>query len=277
MEKKLNKYDWLDAEVQQMGTRRFFRTGCAVPRREEVARATPSLPRDYVDFIVRYGDTALFRVGSLSYRLSIWWPPPRRTVHRGEALIIVGKTEGSYVAFSEAEGTARYGDEVKELSPSGACRSTKKTFSIWLQEKFATYRRKYSPRAWRGLQSGPAPFTDEERAIVQARGQFGWEVMESSIPSLPTLRIHNRSTRRLPFITLDFHATVPELFIQELHGGIYVPVANLSPGDSVLVTKALTYHGRCQFMSPVVFTDPIFFEPEEREYLWEFQEMPTDG
>lgn len=277
MAKKLNRYDWLDAEMQQMGTRRFFRTGCSVPAPEEATRANPILPRDYVDFVVRYGDTELFRVSSLSYRLSVWWPPPRRTVHRGASLVIVGKTEGSYVAFAEAKGPDSYDDEVKELSLNGACRSTGKTFAAWLRDKFSVYRRKYGQKTWRELQSGPLPFTDDERAIVQARRQFEWEVIESSVPSLPTLRIHNRSKRRLPFITLDYHATVPELFIQHLHGGIYIPVANLMPGASVLVTKALTYHGQCQFTPPVVFTDPIFFEPEEREYLWEFQEMPTGG
>lgn len=274
MENTLNQYQWLEAELLQMGTKRFFYTNQLVPTRQQVACDGPSLPTDYTNFVVRYGDTKLFRVGSLSYRMSLWWPPPRRTVNRGRCLIIIGKTEGSYVAFALADGGAFYEDEVKELSLNGVCRSTKKPFAAWLRDKFLAYRRKYSQRAWGQLLSGPRPFTDEERAIVQARHQFEWELVDSRVPSLPTLCIHNRSERRLPFMTLNFHANVPELFIQNLHGGIYIPIDNIMPGKSGVVTKQLTYHGRCQFVPPVVFSDPDHFEPEEREYLWEFKEMP---
>ena len=69
---------------------------------------------------------------------------------------------------------------------------------------------------------------------------------------------------------------MPGLFLPNLHGGFFIPVANVRPGNEILVQKALTYHDRCEYVAPVVFSDPIYTEPQEREYLWEFRLMPQD-
>jgi len=270
----LDQYAWLDMEIAAMKTPSFFKTDAAPPAQVEVDAFAPRLPSEYRDFLVRYGDAQFFRTHGLVYRMCIRWPPPKTYAHHRGTLLIIGMTEGSYVAFRCDTAAGRCSDEVNELSLNGSCRSTGLTFSLWLKRKFDVYGRKYGSRAWMMLQRGPRPFSSTELDIVQARRHFIWQVKEQGTPSMPTFQITNRSWRRLPFITIRFLATVPSLFIPKLVGGVFIAVDHVPPGGTTSVCRTLVHHGRCEYEPNVSYFDPPYAEPEERDFLWEFLPFP---
>lgn len=271
-----NPYAWLDIEMAAMRRSRFLFVDAAAPSQSDVDAYGLRLPREYREFVVRYGDAEFFRTHGLLYRLSICWPPPRTYVHHKDTLVIVGMTEGRYVAFRCDPATGSCSDDVLELSLNGSCRSTGLTFSPWFKRKFDIYRRKYGSRAWTALQRGPHPFTPAELDIVAARREFVWQVAEMGTPSQPTFQITNRSWRRLSFITIRFVANVPALFIPKLVSGVFIPVDDLPPGGTKSVCRSLVHHGRCDYEPDVRFFDPPHFDPEEREYLWEFRPLQEE-
>jgi hypothetical protein len=275
MAELVRRFNWIDREITEINTERFFLINVTCTNLDKCDGILDKLPVEYLEFTKRYGAVRFFRRHAIEYRLAIWWPPPRTYAIDKRQFVIVGRTERGYVAFEANECGASFRPEVCELPIGGGCIATSMDFATWLEREFMACKRTYGVRAWEAIKRGPDPLTEAEINVVEARKQFKWEVVETSNPpSLPTFRVENHSTRRLPFLSIRYHATVPALFIPRTHGGVFLPIDHIGPGASALITKPLTYHGRCDYLPPVLFEDPPSFGPQEREFLWEFRPMP---
>lgn len=263
-------FDWFDAELASVKTRGFLATH-SHERPETISLHQIKLPHEYVLFTQKYGATGCFRISSLSYQLEIFSPAPRTLVKGNTPYVILGMTESAYIVceYSSEDGSCK--DVIDEMSQHGQLRRTGLSFAEWFHQKYHLLKKRLGKGKWVSIQKGPRLFTESELAVIEARKLFKWEVVDTSCPSSPTFSITNHSARVLSYITINFRAVVPSLFLPYVHSGIFLATNNIKPGETRLIKKDLVYHGQAEYAPGVVYYDPEFMLPEEREYLWEFK------
>ncbi|MDQ2763889.1 MAG: hypothetical protein M3Y22_10535, partial [Pseudomonadota bacterium] len=82
------------------------------------------------------------------------------------------------------------------------------------------------------IEGGPAPFSEEEKAIVNARKCFRWRV--SGIGSTGDLQfeVHNGSDRILPYLSIGIRGKLWLPKTGPLIGAVYLPVSSIRPGET---------------------------------------------
>jgi len=270
-------WDWFEEELARMRTLRYLwtrvpETPIPLPRLSE----WPRLPPEYAEFVARFGLTKIIRETALSYSLHVFREPRKVIEAKGMTLVLCGVTASGYICF-RMEGTSGVCRPTVHLwREDGACVDTGESFTVWFAREFLRLKRKIGIRRWRTLCAGPAPLTEEEATVVDARKRFEWRVIDSTTPGCPRIRITNRSERRLPFVTVYFNAIVPEVFLGHVYSGLMLPVAHLAPGESDEFTRSLVWGDRVSYSGAVEFFDPPHWGPEERDYLWEFRTLPPE-
>lgn len=220
------------------------------------------LPGDYCAFVSRFGNTQLYRHSSY-YKVGVFCPPLKVVTEQGDSLLQFGRFDhvGAYFKLDKATGELQahvYEFQNKHL------KRVDDSFSDWLLRRAKAARKTFKREEWKQVVEGATPFTQDELAIVSARRQFQVELVDFDIGNRWRFKIHNASNRYLKFLSIGIlHRN------QKLEGGLWIPVAHISPGS----TEIVAVEGYDGFASPddvqlKRLPDP---DPEERDIYWEFK------
>lgn len=254
-------FDWLREELQTIKDRKFhiIRVPQAAYGAEHRIDWPVQPPQSYRGFIEEFGPSMLYR------ELGYWLvrvhdrPIPHLDSNHGQLLNFGGFDSGSaYYRLSDLGGVEAPVYETRGWGVVIAAQS----FDAWLARRARAARQRYKKVEWARIVRGPDPFTDEELKVVAARKRFHWQLLKVSKTGKMTFRVANMSDRVLPFLSLGIRGP-------NLRGGIWLPVANIGPGETRTVEK----------QSYTCLEDPSLLEafdlpdpwPEDRERYREFK------
>src|SRR5262249_16314672 len=140
-------------------------------------------------------------------------------------------------------------------------------FDSWLKIRCKAARKRYTKNEWAEIAAGPAPFTAEERRIIEARKAFEWHVAGFTADGKLQFEVYNGSDTVLPFLAIGIRRKDGGF-----QGGVWLPVSHVSPKRTALIEQdcysKLAAPGELEaFPLP----DPT---PEDRERYWEFKALP---
>lgn len=264
-------FEWLDEEMAHINTRKFHLVDgpASAELRQAIESSDFPLPPSYKQFVIRYGNSKLYRY-SVNYYLTIFAGPTEAESSGGEAFVHVGQTWNSHVYFKESLLVAGNESPVFEWYQEGFWQ-TATGFEEWLKAKCAAARRRYKKKEWQAIEKGPLPFTDHEQAIAEARSHFRWQVVGVAPNEDLRFAIHNGSPMVLPYLSVGIRGKLRPPKTGPLHGGGYLPAASIQPGETGIVE----YDCYKQFIAPEdteVFALPAP-GPEDREQYWEFKPL----
>lgn len=261
---------WLEEEITRLQTPKFHLIdGPASPDLREVVEASDfPLPPSYKAFVLRFGNTRLYRRSSY-WLVQICAGPREAETHDGEQLINFGRTHTSHAYFKV--GLLVNGGEslVFKWYGKGGFRQTATGFEEWLEVKCRAARRRFKKNEWAAIEAGPAPFTDQESQRGEARLHFQWRRVGIAPNGDIRFEIHNGSTTTLPYLSLGVRGTLRPPQTVPLNGGVFLPVGSILPGQTGIVEfdcykKYITPESTEVFDRP----DP---RPEDRKQYWEFK------
>ena len=263
-------FEWLDEELSRIKTQKFHLVDG--PATAELRQAVEScdfpLPRSYREFVLRFGNTKLYRSGSI-WLVQVYAGPREAENDQAESLIHFGRTETSLAYFKESLLKAGEESPVFEWRHEQGVQQTADSFEDWLKTKCDSARKRFKKKEWAAIEKGPPPFTDLEQAIVEARKHFRWRVVGVSPNEDLRFEIHNGSKRTLPYLSVGLRGKLRPPRSGTSDGGAFLPVASIHPGE----TKVVEFDGYKKFVAPedtevFALPDP---GPEDREQYWEFR------
>jgi hypothetical protein len=263
-------FEWLDKEMKQITTPKFHLVDG--PASAELRRAVETcdfpLPPSYREFVLRFGNAKLYRRGS-NWLVQVYAGPREAANDQLEALIHFGRTETSLAYFKESLLTAGKESPVFEWRHEQGIQQTADSFGDWLKSECDSARKRFKKREWEAIKKGPHPFTDHERAIVEARRLFRWRVVGMSENEDLRFEIHNGSTMTLQYLSVGIRGKLRPPKYGPLNGGAFLPVASIRPGE----TKVIEFDCYKKFIAPetteaFALPDP---GPEDRDQYWEFR------
>lgn len=261
-------FEWLEQELAAIRTKRFHVVDgpASDDLRAAVLDSPLPAPPSYVDFVLRFGNTKLYRMTGLDlYWIRVFAVPQEVESRAGEPLLYVAGYDESCAYFREK--TLRRGAEAPIFESTRAgIRKAADSFEEWLTARAARARRRYPRKEWAEVLRGPPPFTAEERAVVEARRLFTWRLVGVAPSGEVLYEVTNGSDRCLPFLSIGIRGRTGDL-----RGGVWLPVGHVAPGQTAVVAKD-TYRGLLDpsDVEAFPFPDP---EPEERARYWEFREV----
>lgn len=249
--------DWLRRELEKIRTRRFHVVEPLAG--EDRAALGDELPPSYRAFLEDHGTARLYALGRGAYALGVRTPEP--AAKGDEPLLAIGHHDDARAYLKVPELAPGAEAPVHEWGAAGLRRAAP-DFATWLDGRAARIRKKLGRARWRQIVEGPAPFTAEERAIVEARRLFRWRVRGITKDGAHLIEVENRSDRTLPFLSIGVRG-------KKLVGGIWLPVHDVAPGARVVIEKQC-YRG---LVPPAelelhALPDP---EPEDRADYWELK------
>ncbi len=251
-------YEWLTTLLAEVHTPRFFLTNITSDVEHSLTTWPVTPPRSYQTFIQSFGAVQLFREQNF-YQLQIFQHP----AVCGERLAF-GSLQSSYVSWEYRRGTLNNEPHVILITRDGSIwQNTHITFEEWLRNAVLNLRSTYLPSEWKAICRGPRPFSIDDERIVAIRRRF--EIVRYAYDNGQyALEIQNRSDGHIPFLTLN--VTYPD---DRRHGGKWVPVGHIHPGESSKVTftpsKGVSHPDNAIIE---IAPDP---RPEDREMYWEFR------
>lgn len=205
--------------------------------------------------------------GRAEYRVRVFAFPKEVVSRDGEALRFFGRTDLALAYFKEA--LLVHGEEspVFEWEHGEGLQLVANDFEEWLIDRARYAKERFSGEEWRAIVAGPAPFSDEELSIVEARRQFRWRVVGISPSGNIRFEVHNSSKLRLPFLSIGIRGPIRN---QDniLTGGVWLPIDHIGPGETRVVEKDC-YKDRIAPETVETFDEP---DPrtEDRDRYWEF-------
>lgn len=258
-------YQWLEQELESVKTRKFFivhgRSG------EGPEAPTQPLPESYRRFLRMFGKARFFRDGSGCYAMGVVDRPDLQIL-RGERYWRVGWYQEQSVLLKELPLTEQREWPAFEHAASSRPRHVAESFDAWLATRWTATKASFGPRTWKRIVAGPAPFSTEEMAIVQARKLFHWQLVDIAADCTLRIEVTNASDRRLPFSGLGVHGSRRGVWL-----GLAVPVGHIPPGQ-----RAIVEHRGLISLGLVPSEVELFQEPdpgpEDRELRCEFRPLP---
>lgn len=257
-------FDWLREELRTIKNRKFHLVPAPAesrPRAPQTDWPKPP-PEPYRRFLAEFGAVLLYR--ELDYWLIRVWERPFIHVDRKRREFL---EFGGYDSGRACFRTADLGRDVVPVYETRGVSGlfiTAKSFDQWIESRAKAARRRYRRSEWTEMVRGPKPFTADELEIVEARKKFEWRLLEVSSTGMMTFQVHNRSHRRLPFLTLGVRGP-------NLEGGIRLNVGEIGPGESRLVEqKGYTCIAQPELQEAFGKPDPW---PEDRDCYGEFREL----
>jgi hypothetical protein len=262
-------FEWLDEEIARIATRKFHlvhRPEVASPH-EVPETLTSALPSSYREFVRRFGSSQLYRYGS-NYYVTVLGSPALVKHPSGNTIVCFGGTWTSRACF-RADLLAEGEESPVFEAYKNSFRQTASGFEEWLNAKCAAARKRFTKAEWRAIEDGPPAFSEEERAVVEARQNFRWRVIDIAPNGDMRFEVCNESTRTLPFLSIGIRGKLRPPADGQLKGGVYLPVAHLGPGE----VGCVQHDCYRKFVAPedvIAFALPAP-EPEDREQYWEFR------
>lgn len=263
-------YEWLEDEIGAVKTRKFFLTH-EVGKFGVTTPATIDLfPLSFTAFVRKFGKSSFFRDSSTGCYAIRVLSNPRRQLIDDELFWNVGGYDEHCVLLKDEGRGPDVEWAVHEQSKFGDVRRVADTFEEWLLMTWKTAKAEYSPRTWKRILQGPAPFTPEELAILEARRQFRWKVVGIDQDCTLHLEVFNGSNRRLAYIGLGVHGTRRGVWL-----GLAFRVDHIQPGTIGRVRHDGLH---CLGLKPdeiELFDEEEEPGPEDRELCWEFRPLPN--
>lgn len=266
-------FEWLIDEMSRIKTAKFYSVdGPAAPElRDAIEESECLLPSSYREFVLRFGNARLYRRGSY-YLVEVYAGPREAVSDAGEPLVHFGRTHTSLAYFKQSLLVRGGESPVFEWRDGGGLQRTSDEFSQWLAAKCKAARHRYNREEWEQIEKGPRPFSEQERAVVEARRLFRWRVLGVASNGDLRIEIRNGSNIVLPYLSVGVCGQLRPPRSGPLHGGAYLPVSSILPGE----TKVIEHDCYKQYVAPedtevIERPDP---GPEDRELYWEFRPLP---
>lgn len=259
-------FEWLVEEMATVKTPYFYKVEGPVPAdlREAIEQSPIAVPPSYKDFVIRFGNVKLYRYSS-QYELHVYAAPREAESESGEPLLNFAKTGLGLAYFKESLLVPGGESPVFEWNgPEFGWRCAAKGFEEWLIKKCRAARKGFKKKEWEAILAGPAPFTEQEQAIVDARKHFTWRVVGVTDNGKLQFEVHNGSRLVLPYLSVGIRHKGGAAF-----GGVKVPVSTILPGQTAIIE----HHCYKESHDPHLIEafpqpDP---EPALRDLYWEFR------
>ena len=257
-------FNWLEQEISVIKTPRFHVIdGPANPRlRDAVTRSIIPLPDSYKEFVLKFGNAKLYRNASNGiYRIGVFAGPRKSTLEGGGNIYHRGFHDAASVYVKPEVPSSclpifEFEDNVE--------RKVADDFEVWLKESCLCARKRYSKKQWAAILAGPAPFTLDEKRILEARRRIHWQVVGIDEEGNHIFKVSNESDLTLPALTIGLRSKDGRL-----NGAVRLKVGHIFPGQTA------TLHVDCykdlkppQEIEAFELPEP---RPEDREYYHEFR------
>jgi hypothetical protein len=264
------KYSWLEEEAEKIHWRRFFefKDNADEKSLEKLELKVGTLPSDFKQFVLKFGDVNLFRNRDRdSYLLSVMSQPRVRKNLQGEILLEFGFFLNSgYAYFRRKASVGSFPDTVFEGTNYDRLRMGEKSFEEWLKTRFKRARKLYKKSEWLEIIKGASPFTIEELDICEAIPNFTFKKIGIAEDGDILIEVHNASDRYFDFLTVG--VKVPGC----LEGAVFLDVSRIGPSATGIIKQ------NCYKESSLPKYVQLFRkklpEPEDREMYAEFRKKP---
>jgi len=265
-------FEWLIEEMTKIKTGKFHLVDGAASAefRRAVETALVPIPPSYKEFVLRFRNAKLYRQGSI-YLVQVFAAPREAQSDDGESLLHFGRTDLSLAYFKEALLVDGAESPVFEWHRHEGLQQTAESFEEWLKAKCAAAKSLFKKKQWGAIEKGPPPFSEQERAVVQARKRFQWRVVGVAPDGNLRFEVHNGSTMTLPFLSVGIRGELRPPKNGPLNGGVWLPVSSVLPGQTKIIEKGC-YKDLVDPDKVEAFDQPDP-EPEDRDRYWEFKPL----
>jgi hypothetical protein len=263
-------FEWLQYEIAKVNTPKFFLVdGPALPAlRDAIENSDLAVPPSYKAFVLQFGNARLYRQGNI-YLVQVYASLVEAESDEGESLLQFGRTDLSLAYFKESLLIHEQESPVFEWYHEGGVRHTFHSFSEWLKAKCGAARAQFRNADWHSIESGPPPFSIQEKSIVEARRRFLWRVVGISPSGDLQFEVHNGSNIILPYLSIGIRGRLRPPKHGPLNGGVWLPVSSILPGQTKIIEKGC-YKDLVDPNDVEAFAEPDP-EPEVRDRYWEFK------
>jgi hypothetical protein len=262
-------FEWLIDEMASVKTPKFHLVdGPASGELREIILASEiPVPPSYKEFVLKFGNAKLFRMGSV-HAVGVFGAPREAETGQGEPLWYFGKSYPAPAYFKAQLLQPGHESPIFEWYHQAGLRKVSDDFETWLRKRCQAARRRYKKRQWEAIKPGPEPFSPEEERIVVARRRYRWRVLGVAPNGDLRFEVHNGSDITLPFLSLGVRGKPNPKNTYPLNGGVWLAVDTLAPGETGIIEKDC-YKKLLNPVETEVFElpDP---GPEDRERFWEF-------
>jgi hypothetical protein len=222
----MSDYEWFEKEVAAVPWSTFYILKRSFDHKclTKAGIDPNSLPKEYFEFIERYGEARLFRsLKSDSHFLTILFPKPKPEFGLGTYLI------GGY--WEEGRAYVVEGKEGIFLSNDGSrLHEVSETFDLWFQRSFRKAKDDVRKTYWPILHKPPVPFSDTEQDIAEAISRYKFSKLAVESNGDLKIEIQNEAERTLRWVKMGVAAPM-------LSGAIELEVGDLKPGRSKVITR----------------------------------------
>jgi hypothetical protein len=238
--------------------------------KQAIKASTVAVPSSYKEFVLRFGNARLYRQGNV-YLVRVFAAPRESQSKAGEALLHFARTDLSLAYFKRSLLVPGGESPVFVWRHGQGLRKEADRFEDWLRKSCKAARNRFKKTAWQAVLRGPDPFSEREKEIVEARKGFSWRLLGVTDEGDLSFEVYNGSGIVLPYLSIGVREKG-----QEPVGVIWLPVANVGPGQTQVIHKSC-YKDRFlpQDIEPFEQPDP---GPEDRAGYWEFKALAeSDG
>lgn len=263
-------FEWFIDDISKAKTPKFHVVdGTASSEfRKEVEHSELPIPPSYERFVLQFGNAKLYRQGSV-YLVQVFACPLEAESMEGEALLQFGRTDMSLAFFKRSLLARGQETPVFEWLHGKGLWNTANDFEEWLKCKCADARRTFRKKEWEGIARGPKPFSDHEKAIVEARHRFRWRLLGVASNGDLRFEVFNGSGMTLPYLSIGIRGKLRPPKEGNLDGCVWLPASSIPPGETKVIEKNC-YKDLVDPCDVQAFDKPRP-EPEDRDRYWEFK------
>lgn len=265
-------YERLVEEIARIKTRKFHLVDgpASAELRQVIQGNAVPVPQSYKDFILRFGNAKLYYQQGI-YLIHVFASLREARSNEGDSLLHFGQTDTASAYFNVALLVPGGESPVFEWHQNQGLRKTASGFEQWMEDKCTASRNLFKKKQWTAIEKGPLPFSEQEKAIVDARKQFRWRVVGVAPSGDLRFEVYNGSTTNLSYLSVGICGEMQPPKSGTLNGGVWLPVSSVSPGDTRIIEKDC-YKNLIDPSAVKVFEQPDP-EPEDRERYWEFRAL----
>ena len=221
----MSDYSWFELEIAAVPWRTFYildkeSDHVGVTRRSYDLK----LPKEYVQFLERYGEARLFRrLKSDSHFLTVLNPIPKPECGGPGTFLIGGYwLEGNAYILNGESGIYAWS--------SGKLRQVSVNFDEWFRSCFRKAKRGIKKEQWELLRKPPMPFSQTEMRLARALCRYQFTKLDVEPNKNVKIEISNKSIETLEWVKMGVSAPT-------LKGAIELAVSGLEPGTSKIISQ----------------------------------------